>query len=121
MLADHPNAAVAWLDRKGAEPLLMYDALVDPRFSSAVLDAFRRRRTFTSPSGGELRLRTTPEFRRVLQPDDDLTPHIPAVEQSNTSVVFGSKLVMKMFRRAQEGVQQAFDYFVQDALIKPMV
>jgi maltose alpha-D-glucosyltransferase/alpha-amylase len=104
ILADHPNATVAWLERKGAEPQLLYDALVDTRFAAATLDAFRRRKTFASPSGGELRLRTSPELRRVLDPDDDLTPYIPAVEQSNTSVVFGSKLVMKMFRRAQEGV-----------------
>jgi maltose alpha-D-glucosyltransferase/alpha-amylase len=113
ILADHPNAGVAWLDSRtrserrgaaGSGTLLLYDAMVDPTFAHATLDAFRRRRTFASPSGAELRLRTTAEFRRAVTDADDLTPHIPAVEQSNTSVIFGSKIVMKMFRRAQEGV-----------------
>jgi maltose alpha-D-glucosyltransferase/alpha-amylase len=115
LLADHPNAGVAWLapERRGAGgggsrdgARLLHDAMVDPEFAQATLEAFRRRRTFASPSGAELRQRTTGEFRKAVNglPAEDLTPHIPAVEQSNTSVIFGSKIVMKMFRRAQEGV-----------------
>jgi maltose alpha-D-glucosyltransferase/alpha-amylase len=34
----------------------------------------------------------------------DLTVSLSTAEQSNTSVVFGNRVVMKMFRRAQEGV-----------------
>ena len=40
----------------------------------------------------------------MLTESDDLTVSHPSVEQSNTSAVFGHQAVMKIFRRAQEGV-----------------
>ena len=48
--------------------------------------------------------RRSPELRRMLTEADDLTVSHPSVEQSNTSAVFGHQVVMKIFRRAQEGV-----------------
>ena len=107
LLADHPNAGVAWLDPKGGgEPTLLHDALVDPSFADAVLDAFRRKRSFTSLGGGELTLTSNLAFRRTVNGSshDELAAHIPSVEQSNSSVVFGNRMVMKTFRRAQEGI-----------------
>jgi len=107
LLADHPNAGVAWLEpRGGGEPMLLHDALVDPAFADAVLTAFRRKRSFTSLAGAELTLTTNAAFRRVLNGSsaDELAAYIPSVEQSNSSVVFGNRLVMKTFRRTQEGI-----------------
>ncbi len=107
LLADHPNAGIAWLDPKdGSDSLLLHDALADPAYSDTILAAFRRKRVFTSPSGGELTLSTTGAFRRLLDGSDtdELGAHILSVEQSNTSVVFGNAVVVKTFRRAQEGI-----------------
>jgi maltose alpha-D-glucosyltransferase/alpha-amylase len=107
LLADHPYAGIAWLEpRGGGDPLLLHDALVDPGFADVMLELFRRRRTLTSLAGGELTVSTNAAFRRVLKdtPADELVAHVPSVEQSNSSVIFGSQLVMKTFRRAQEGI-----------------
>jgi maltose alpha-D-glucosyltransferase/alpha-amylase len=107
LLADHPNCGVAWIDvRSSGERLLLHDAVVDPAFMAGALDAVRRRRSFTSTSNAELRTVTTPWLRRTLDgatADDLPVQHIGA-EQSNSSAIFGNRIVMKMFRRAQEGV-----------------
>ena len=107
LLADHPNCGVAWVEsRSGGDRLFLHDAVVDPTFMAGTLDAIRRRRTFPSVGNAELRASTTPWFRKVLDgatSEDLVVQHIGA-EQSNSSAVFGNRLVMKMFRRAQEGV-----------------
>ena len=43
LLSDHPNAGVAWLDSPKRGTTLLYDAMVDPTFAQATLEAFRRR------------------------------------------------------------------------------
>jgi maltose alpha-D-glucosyltransferase / alpha-amylase len=105
ILADHPNAAVAWVaPRAGGERLLLYDAFVDPVFLDTVLDAFRKRRSSRGSSGAEVRASVTPWFRRVTADADDLSSQYLHAEQSNSSSVFGNRLIMKLFRRAQEGI-----------------
>ncbi len=107
LLADHPNCGVAWIDnRSTSERLFLHDALVDPTFLTATLDAFRRRRSFPTVGGAELRATINPRFRKLMSGvgPDELGVHTLTAEQSNTSVAFGQKLVMKLFRRAQEGV-----------------
>jgi maltose alpha-D-glucosyltransferase/alpha-amylase len=54
----------------------------------------------------ELQATTTPWFRRVLNGAgaEDLAVQYIGAEQSNSSAIFGNRIVMKMFRRAQEGV-----------------
>ncbi len=74
---------------------------------AGALDAIRRRRTFTSLGHAELRTSTTPWFRKVTERRHRRRPRgaaSSAAEQTNSSAVFGNRLVMKMFRRAQEGV-----------------
>ncbi len=105
ILGDHPNAGVAWIDvRASADRLLLFDALVDTTFMEATLNALRRRRSFRGPSGAELRPSLTPWFRRAITGADDLSVQLVGTEQSNSSAIFGNRVVMKTFRRAQEGV-----------------
>jgi maltose alpha-D-glucosyltransferase/alpha-amylase len=102
---DHPNAAVAWVDvGKWGERLLLFDATADDTFMGSTLAQFRRNRTFDSSGGAELRTSTTPELRKVVTGGGELGVARTSVEQSNTSAVFGNHVVMKFFRRAQEGV-----------------
>ena len=105
VLADHPHAAVAWVDvRAWDQRALLFDATADDSFMEAALRAFGRNRSFDSLAGAELRTTTSPELRRLVSHSGDLTVAHPSVEQSNTSAVFGHQVVMKIFRRAQEGV-----------------
>ncbi len=103
--SDHPNAGVAWIDvAQWGERLLLFDATADDGFLDAAIHQFKRGRSFDSNSGAELRTSTTPELRRIVTNGSDLTVARTSVEQSNTSAVFGNQVVMKIFRRAQEGV-----------------
>ncbi|HVN50013.1 MAG TPA: maltose alpha-D-glucosyltransferase, partial [Acidimicrobiales bacterium] len=105
VIADHMHAAIAWVDVAAwDERVLLFDATVDGAFMEAALGAFGRNRTFDSLGGGELRTTTSTELRRILNDSPDLTVWHPSVEQSNTSAIFGNQVVMKIFRRAQEGV-----------------
>jgi maltose alpha-D-glucosyltransferase / alpha-amylase len=105
MLADHPHAAVAWVDVAAwGERLLLFDATADDSFMDSTLAQFKRQRTFDSNSGAELRTSTSSELRRIVSNGSDLSVARTSVEQSNTSAVFGNQVVMKFFRRAQEGV-----------------
>ena len=74
---------------------------------TALLDAIRRRRTFPSLAEGELSTSTTPgvpQAARRRQGRRARRRSCPRSSRRNSSAVFGNRIVMKMFRRAQEGV-----------------
>ncbi len=107
LLADHPNCGIGWVDvRATGERLFLHDALVDPTLMTSALEAFRNRRTFASTGGADLRASVNARFRRAIAdlPADELAVHTLGGDTSNTSVGFGQHFVMKIFRRAQEGV-----------------
>ena len=104
-LAAWPNGAVAWLEVTGSvERQLLFDAMLDPSLARPLLDVFVRRRVFGSRTGATVVASATVELRRTVREADDLTPVLVAGEQSNTTVIFGNRVVLKMFRRAQQGV-----------------
>jgi maltose alpha-D-glucosyltransferase/alpha-amylase len=101
-----PQAAIAQLRVKGKRSEtsgILYDALVDPAFCQGLLAAMARGKRYKG-GGVELIAQPTRLFRR-LRGDihSRLEPSILKREQSNTSVVFGDKLVLKLFRRVAEG------------------
>jgi trehalose synthase-fused probable maltokinase len=54
---------------------------------------------------GELRgLQTTAYSRLASEPVAVLTPKPVGAEQSNTSIIYGDRLILKFFRRIQEGI-----------------
>lgn len=105
VLIEHPASCIAWVDEHTTgETLLLYDALVDPVFMREAVMSLQKRRSFSAPSGAELRMTLLSGFRRAIDQIEDMSVQLIAAEQSNTSIVFGDSLVMKIFRRAQEGV-----------------
>ncbi len=85
----------------GQEHGIYYDAIVNASYTSALLDGFLRRQKITSRNG-------------TLQPDsfraipDSYAQEVPpptltSLEQSNSSVVFGKKFYMKIYRRLDDG------------------
>jgi maltose alpha-D-glucosyltransferase / alpha-amylase len=98
--AEHP-AAIARLQTSEGDRVLI-DALQDGRFASSLLDAVARRRRLSGERGKVHGWRTT-AFRR-LAVDGPPTPHVLATEQSNTSIAFDDRFVLKVFRRPQDGV-----------------
>ena len=100
-----PHSAITWVRLPGEEGRgLIYDALGPPAFAEAVLGAIARRRRATG-SRGTLVGSTTHAFVRVRGPETvRLEAALSVAEQSNNSVVFGERLILKVFRRLEEGV-----------------
>jgi maltose alpha-D-glucosyltransferase/alpha-amylase len=102
-----PRAVVARLAVGTEEPLtegVLYDALYDPAVCRFLLDALARRRRFRGETA-VLAMRASKAFRSLR--GDPATLPEPAVmerEQSNTSIIFGDRLVLKLYRRCTDGV-----------------
>ena len=100
-----PFAAVSWLRTAGEEQRgLLYDALGPPGFAEGLLNIIAKRRRAAS-STGMLVGSTTRAFTRLRGPETiRLEAALSVAEQSNNSVVFGERLILKVFRRIEEGV-----------------
>ena len=101
----HMHAAIARLvPLKEAGERLLYDATVDKSFCKFLLRAIQRRRHFKGQFG-EISALPTKVFRSVRGTDEaTLEPAPMKVEQSNTSVVYGDRMILKLFRRLEEGL-----------------
>ncbi len=83
---------------------IIYDALCDPGFCKALLAAIGRARRYKGESA-ELCARPSKVFRKVRgAAEDSLEPSLLKREQSNTSIVYGDRLILKLFRRVTEGL-----------------
>ena len=105
VLHNYSHAACARLRVKdGDQTGVLYDASVDKDFCGALLETIIRRRR---PRGteGELLARPTRAFRDIQGPSDaPLEPSTLKAEQSNTSVLYGDRFILKLFRRLHAGV-----------------
>jgi maltose alpha-D-glucosyltransferase/alpha-amylase len=77
------------------------DALGEPSFNHLLLEAIARRRRFRGRAGDVIAL-PTPHLAR-LRGDDDLAVRLGTAEQTNNSVIFGERLILKLFRRIEFG------------------
>ena len=80
------------------------DALSQPVFNHLLLDAIARRRRFRGAVGDVITL-PTPHLARLRSTSEDLAPRLSTAEQTNNSVVFGERLIMKLFRKVEDGIQ----------------
>jgi maltose alpha-D-glucosyltransferase/alpha-amylase len=98
--APQPNAVVVRID--GPQPGILYDALAAPEFCSALLELIGRKVRLKG-QGGEIRAEAMADFA-ARRGSGQLEPSIGTAEQSNSSVIFGDRLILKVFRRVQEGI-----------------
>jgi maltose alpha-D-glucosyltransferase/alpha-amylase len=103
---DHPQAIVAEL-RPGAdaqsESGLVFDAVYDERFAASLLTAIGRRRRWRA-AHGEIVASRTRAFPALAGATQALSATVLRGEQTNTSIVYGDQLILKLFRRPEEGV-----------------
>jgi maltose alpha-D-glucosyltransferase/alpha-amylase len=103
----NPQAVIARLkvkaDNRQNEGIL-YDCLYDAKFSAALLDSFSRGRRFKG-AAAEVHVAPSASFRTVRGANEaGLEPSILKRDQSNTSILYGDRLILKMFRRVTDGV-----------------
>jgi len=108
IIGELPQAVIARLklrssgkDREG----VIYDALVEQDFRNALLDAMACRRRFRGEKGEVVASYTRAVFRKIRgSVEEALESAILTGEQTNTSVVYGDRLKLKLFRRLEDGV-----------------
>src|SRR5690606_11693572 len=97
-----PDAVVARLERRGGgDAGLLVDAVADQRFCEALLATIGRGREHTG-ARGSLHGHGVPALRRLLSAGD-LEVKLLGAEQSNTSVVYGDQVVVKLIRKVEAG------------------
>jgi maltose alpha-D-glucosyltransferase / alpha-amylase len=79
------------------------DALGEPAFTRFLLEAITRRRRFHGRRGDVVAL-PTPHLARLWKGGDDLAPKVGTAEQTNNSVIFGERLILKVYRRLEDGL-----------------
>jgi maltose alpha-D-glucosyltransferase / alpha-amylase len=102
---DMPNSIIARVRRRPDEPPgILYEAINDKHFAATLLESIARRRHIKG-SAGEIATSPTEVFRRLRGgPDANVEPSTLSGEQTNSSVVYGDRLILKLFRRPDEGV-----------------
>ena len=107
ILKHHRSMALAKLlvrDRLGQEQEgLLYDGTGEREFAQTLLDALKRRRQFRG-SAGTLQFRPGRGLRRIVSNEGaHFEPAPMRGEQSNSSILFGDQLILKIFRKLEPG------------------
>jgi trehalose synthase-fused probable maltokinase len=96
--AETPHAVVM---RENSE--VIYDASANPSFALALLSLIAEGQSLEGEEG-EIRATATEAFRRILPPGSSTPePRVGTAEQSNTSIIFGDRFILKLFRRLELG------------------
>jgi maltose alpha-D-glucosyltransferase / alpha-amylase len=90
--------------KNGDQEGLLIDAMWDREFQKILAQSISRNRRYIGPAG-ELITQAMKAFRRQLQKEiPTLEPTLLKGEQSNSSVLFGYQFILKLYRRAEVGV-----------------
>ncbi|MBW3662873.1 MAG: maltose alpha-D-glucosyltransferase [Actinobacteria bacterium] len=97
---DLPHAVLARVEGKGNAPSgVLFDAAWNDQLARRLLEHLARRRKLKGSKGEVIAERR----RGKLELGDDLDPHVLGAEQSNTSIRFGERFILKLVRRPDEG------------------
>jgi maltose alpha-D-glucosyltransferase/alpha-amylase len=102
-----PQAILATVT--GARKGILFDAWLDDQFGRTLLDAMDREQQ-TKTRRGTVRAMQTRAFSALRGGGDDLL-RIARLngDQSNTSITYGERLILKLFRRIQPGMNPDFE------------
>jgi len=106
ILREIPHAVIApfVLQREDkTEHGLLYDALWNRDFTLALLNAVRHDSRFNGLTGG-LTASSTNAFTDLMPVGAMPEPVVMKFEQSNTSVAYNGSVILKLYRRVEEGI-----------------
>jgi maltose alpha-D-glucosyltransferase / alpha-amylase len=87
---------------------ILYEPVQEEAFANALLDAIARKRQLKARDGAVTGV-TTRAFKELRGPDKHLDTHVLAAEQSNTAILYGQRLFLKLFRRLESGINTDFE------------
>ena len=87
---------------------VLYDATFDAAASTALVELMVNRRRLKG-SHGELAGWSTPDLADIAESITDLRPALVRAEQRTNSMAFGDKLILKLFRRIESGINPDFE------------
>ena len=82
---------------------IIFDALIEGGFTATLLEAIARRRHWKGQEG-RMAAFPTRVFQKLRGPTTEtLSQSAMKTEQTNTSIIYGDRLMLKLFRRMEEG------------------
>ncbi len=98
------DVSVAQLHAEDGRRGVLYSAVWDPAFCDTIFSAIVRRRRFRGRAG-ELIGTHNRAFRAAWgESHPDLEAAVLKAEQSNTSIVYGNRFILKIYRRVEPGI-----------------
>lgn len=101
-----PGTTVAPLKvqtKDGEQIGVLYDALWSPDFSRMLLSAIGRGSRFTGDTGA-LIASPSQAYGDLIGDEASLDPTVLKAEQSNTSIAYSDRLLLKIYRRVETGI-----------------
>lgn len=87
----------------GEEKGVLFDALADKDFLPIPLEAIAQGRSYRG-SVGKLVATPTEDFANLSQEATNLEPHLFRGKQDNSSIVYGDRFILKIYRQVEPGI-----------------